>query len=373
MQMAVMDLNQYLNLKDARPSLSEELDAFRSVGLANTPVGESVESGVLRFLVSLSSVDDLIFIQKNCIPEDLLSGCIREGKNYFTFESERDLLSYVRSEKGKHGIVRIITNANDLSTDAFVERYHDVRVELIVFAEGLSKMYIDLGWSPTHSDCNVSLYCRNRSSIVAIDPPAFTKTESQDSSTKVFNFARKISKSTLSVSGQRNTIYVGSEVCLEAVNIRIKGDDNVVAVLAGARPCGTLEISGSNCRILIGSNTFFTSRQTRIFSQENNTSIDIGNDCLVGECTIRTSDSHSIMSLETNKRINPARSVYISARVWIAQGIRILKGVKITHDVIIGSGSIVSKSLESPFSAYAGSPARLLKSGIYWNKDRIST
>lgn len=367
-----MDLNKYLNIKDARPSFSEELDAFRSVSITDSAVGESSKSCVLRLLVSISGPDDLILIHKGCIPESLLSSFVRVEIKYFEFESEQDLLNVEGSEKGKDRIVRIITSANDLSTDLFVEKYHDVRVELIVFAEGLSKVYIDSGWCPAHSDCNVSFYIRNPVRILPIDPPEFTKTEGQDSSTKVFNFARKISKSTLNVAGQRNTIYIGSEVFLEAVNIRIKGDDNIVAVLAGARPCGTLEISGSNCRILIGSNTFFTSRQTRIFSQENNTSIDMGNDCLVGECTIRTSDSHSIMSLETNKRINPARSVYISARVWIAQGIRILKGVKITHDVVIGSGSLVSKSLESPFSAYAGTPARLLKSGIYWNKDRVS-
>ena len=53
--------------------------------------------------------------------------------------------------------------------------------------------------------------------------------------------------------------------------------------------------------------------------------------------------------------------ISIGNDVWIGAGVRILDGVSISSNIIIGAGSVVTKSLQKP-GVYAGVPARFIKS-----------
>lgn len=53
------------------------------------------------------------------------------------------------------------------------------------------------------------------------------------------------------------------------------------------------------------------------------------------------------------------KPIIIGPRVWLGTRVIVLPGVSLGEDVIVGSGSVVTKSLASGAS-YAGAPARLL-------------
>lgn len=78
------------------------------------------------------------------------------------------------------------------------------------------------------------------------------------------------------------------------------------------------------------------------------------------------SDVHPIYN-ETNKRINPPKGFKIGNNVWIASDVTILKGVEVADGCIVGAKSLISKSLSSSNSIYAGN--KLLRQNIKWSRE----
>jgi acetyltransferase-like isoleucine patch superfamily enzyme len=56
---------------------------------------------------------------------------------------------------------------------------------------------------------------------------------------------------------------------------------------------------------------------------------------------IRTGDSHSIIDIQTGERINKAGNVILKDHVWLGAHIKVLKGVTLGENFIIGASSIV--------------------------------
>jgi len=143
----------------------------------------------------------------------------------------------------------------------------------------------------------------------------------------------------------------------------------------------TLEI-GPNCRlgkmqiyttqdntVSIGANAAFT-HETRFHLHEPS-SLRIGIGVLFADrILITTSDMHSIVDLETGKRINPSRDVNIADRVWLGFQVTVLKGTSIGSGSIIGACSVVSGDIPA-FSIATGQPARVTRQGVTWRPELI--
>ncbi|GAB6095181.1 DapH/DapD/GlmU-related protein [Desulfatiferula olefinivorans] len=59
-------------------------------------------------------------------------------------------------------------------------------------------------------------------------------------------------------------------------------------------------------------------------------------------------------------RSGPDAPVHIKKNVWLGAGVTVLKGVTIGENTVVGSGSVVTRSLPSDVLA-AGSPARVIR------------
>ncbi len=98
------------------------------------------------------------------------------------------------------------------------------------------------------------------------------------------------------------------------------------------------------------------------------TKVVIGTSCMFARnVTLRTSDSHSVVDIETGETINTCKDIIIGNHCWLGDNTTVLKGVNIADNCIIGYGSLVTKNCE-PNSAYGGVPAKLLKSGVNWER-----
>jgi acetyltransferase-like isoleucine patch superfamily enzyme len=126
-----------------------------------------------------------------------------------------------------------------------------------------------------------------------------------------------------------------------------------------------------DCLIQLGNKSTIESAQ--LACTEPFSSIVIGNDCMFSnEIELRTGDSHSIIDLNTQQRINYAKNIKIEDRVWIGAHSKILKGAEIKSDVIVGIGSIVLGNIPlKNNSIYSGIPAKCVKEGIIWSRARI--
>jgi len=87
--------------------------------------------------------------------------------------------------------------------------------------------------------------------------------------------------------------------------------------------------------------------------------ITIGRSCMLAmHCSVSDADWH-----DTKHRIfapgNTAK-VILEDNVWLGEGVRVLKGVKIGENTVVGTGSVVTRSLPANVIA-AGNPAREIK------------
>jgi len=92
------------------------------------------------------------------------------------------------------------------------------------------------------------------------------------------------------------------------------------------------------------------------------TSIRVGDDCILGSCTIVDTDHHSV---DVNRRhpgaVAATAPIVIGRNVWVAGAAAVLKGVTIGDDSVVGYGAVVSSDVP-PGVVVAGNPARVVRS-----------
>ncbi len=98
--------------------------------------------------------------------------------------------------------------------------------------------------------------------------------------------------------------------------------------------------------------------------------INIGSDCMFSSnIYITVSDFHTILCQQNGNRVNVGEDVTIGNHVWLGRNVSVLKGASIADNSIVGTGAIVSKSLDKSCAIYVGTPARLIKDNVDWNRE----
>lgn len=94
--------------------------------------------------------------------------------------------------------------------------------------------------------------------------------------------------------------------------------------------------------------------------------IKFGNNVRVSwEVIIMDHDFHQIKTLD-GKIINTPKEIVVGNNVWIGMRNTILKGAKIGNDVVVASGSQISKAIPGSNQIIGGIPGKVLKEGIRW-------
>jgi acetyltransferase-like isoleucine patch superfamily enzyme len=97
----------------------------------------------------------------------------------------------------------------------------------------------------------------------------------------------------------------------------------------------------------------------------------IGAHCLFGgDVLVTTSDMHSIIEVESGRRLNFAKDVTIGDRVWIGAHATVLKGVSIGDGSVVGGFSVLTRAVRRN-ALVAGNPARLIREGVTWSPDLL--
>ena len=91
------------------------------------------------------------------------------------------------------------------------------------------------------------------------------------------------------------------------------------------------------------------------------TSVTLGNRCIVADCLIMDTDFHS---LEINRHDASApvktKPVEIAENVWIGNRTIILKGVQIGENSVVGAGTVVRQSVPAN-AVVIGNPQQIVK------------
>ncbi len=174
-------------------------------------------------------------------------------------------------------------------------------------------------------------------------------------------------RSKIRIRGKNNTITLRGRK-LKNIRIGIDGDENTIFIEENVE-IGALEIiiQSSRCHISIGKNTQIGG--AKIVCCEPGDRVSIGNDNLIAEeVEFWGCDGHSIY--QEGVRINPSKPILISDRVWIARHAKILKGVSIGEQSVVGMNALVTAGIYPPHALIAGIPAKVVKEGITWSAER---
>lgn len=196
------------------------------------------------------------------------------------------------------------------------------------------------------------------------------KTKIKGTGNKIEYSGSFLSQMQLVINGNNNSVVIEEGSRLSNVKIYINGDNHK---LHFGKNCymkrGVIWFEDNDCLIEIGDET--TIMEAGISVVEPNGKIVIGQDCMLSfGIDIRNSDSHSIIDIETQKRINPAKDVHIGNHVWIGHQVQILKGTSLENNSIVGSRSVVTKAFQKN-CAIAGTPAKVVKTGVTWDRRRL--
>lgn len=185
---------------------------------------------------------------------------------------------------------------------------------------------------------------------------------------------------TVEVSGEGNRIVVERGVTVAGrLSILVRGNRNRVLVREGTKIERDLSVvilpgaSGVEMDdgfVEIGERCQFNGGEVLLYVGEPSTGIKVGDDCLFAErIRLRTSDNHGIYDNITNERVNKGASIEIADRVWLCEGVCVMKGVRVAEDTVLGLGSVVSRSCGESGVVIAGNPARVVRRGVIWKRD----
>lgn len=176
------------------------------------------------------------------------------------------------------------------------------------------------------------------------------------------------------IAGNNNLIHISDFCVFNNVTFLIRGDNHRIKISKSVKfnYGGSLHMEDEGGLLEIGEDAIF--EEVHIAVTEPGSRIVIGAGCMFAyDIDLRTGDSHSVIDAKTNQRINPAQDVVIDEHVWVGSHCSILKGVHIHRDCIVATRTVLTKTFHREGVIIGGSPARILKEDITWQRQRTFT
>jgi len=177
--------------------------------------------------------------------------------------------------------------------------------------------------------------------------------------------------SKITVKGQGNVIEISKALVYRSLIINLQGNNKHITIQESSKNINNLKIvsiRGNNQTIFIGRNLSCGGLEIQMNDGDEN--LAIGEDCLFSwGIKMRTSDGHSVIDLSTGKAINLPKDINVGSHVWIGEDVRVLKGVKIPNNSIVGSYSVITKPFKEENTVIAGHPGKVVKYNVDWHRE----
>ena len=184
---------------------------------------------------------------------------------------------------------------------------------------------------------------------------------------------RPIGRVNLECAGRDALVFVDNRAGALHGSLRILGDDCAVIVHA---PPGNL-IGAPNWFLRSHGQFLFwgpgaTAVECTIEIEGDGHGVVIGDDALIASGVwIRNHDMHALHDLATGTLLSrPPVTTIVERHVWLGQDALLLSCERIGTGSVVGARSMVKGTLP-PRVAAAGVPARILRQGVSWGRDRM--
>ena len=187
---------------------------------------------------------------------------------------------------------------------------------------------------------------------------------------RVLSYKKKSNRTAqIEVHGQNNQIKLANRRNPK-LRIYVNGNNNLIDIRT-TEPfdaeihIGFSDSTCSNSKLIIDSDT--SSNGISIMILENDSQITIGKDCMFSsDIILWCTDTHTITDIDGNIT-NIGHSIEIGNHCWIGERVTLTKNAQIPDDSIVGIASVVTKKFIEEHTVIAGSPAKVVKSGITWH------
>ena len=178
---------------------------------------------------------------------------------------------------------------------------------------------------------------------------------------------------------------------IKGLRVSFRGENSKVEIHAPCKFYKSRFILGDNSSIKIGKSNYtinnlditymnnnsieigehFSSYSCLILMQdEKHTFIKIGDDCMFSTgIVILPSDGHTLYDKNTGEILNKPVGITIHDHVWVGRDVYILKNTEIPSNCVVGSRALVTKKFTEEYTAIAGSPAKVIKHNINWDRE----
>ncbi|MCF5716837.1 hypothetical protein K3H30_03810 [Aeromonas veronii] len=202
----------------------------------------------------------------------------------------------------------------------------------------------------------------------------YDKTKSNFVFTKDLSSLKNIKKISFGKNSNGSKIYIGSNLS-GALSITVEQKNCTVFIGEGCNLRATSIVCQALGAVVAVGNRVSTSGHNRwlsgAFPGSEFASIIVGDNCLFSsDITLRGTDGHPIMNDDFTLQINsPKDYLIIEPYVWVGQDVKIIKSVRVGACSIIGTSSVVTRSIPRFSKAY-GVPAKFTNNSGVWLKDR---
>jgi len=178
-----------------------------------------------------------------------------------------------------------------------------------------------------------------------------------------------IKNTNFDIIGNNNKIIIENSCSFINSLFFIKGNNNNIYIKENVSFAGKVEFKITCNKGYIEIGKFTTGQLNNSFEiSENDLKIVVGNDCMFSSnILVWTQDFHPIFN-NKNERINNGKDVFINDHVWVGYDVKILKGVEIGKNNIIGTNTIVTKAFKEENVIIAGNPGRIIKTSVNWKR-----
>lgn len=178
------------------------------------------------------------------------------------------------------------------------------------------------------------------------------------------------------IDGTGNVIVVKNTTFQTHLHLIVRGNNNRVTIGADNRS-RKLDIRVGNhvpahkCELTIGDD--FSSEPNCLFYLYNSgNKLEIGNNCMFSrDIVVRCGDSpHLLFDANTGEYLDTDGHVVIGSNVWVGEYSYITKKVTLPSNTIVAAKSVVTRKFTEEFCAVGGNPAKVVKTGVKWVRNR---
>ncbi|MDD6056004.1 MAG: hypothetical protein PUB96_05630 [Helicobacteraceae bacterium] len=178
-----------------------------------------------------------------------------------------------------------------------------------------------------------------------------------------------LQNSKIDFGGGNNIVFLDSGVRLVDSTILLENSGSLVFLCASILQNFLIELH-FNSVCYLGRIEFANPNFTKAIFLTEGRNLILGDGGLLScPITISSTDWHIIYDVESKKRVNDGKNIFIGDNCWIGESVDILKGAKIYSGSIVGLKSVVVGKKYFSNTINAGIPAKEIKQNIFWDGD----